>query len=180
MRTLNPRPLLLFLLVTLISAVIFLLLRKTIEAQSRKEQVMAKTAQRPARLPFQALARFNYPPTKQSSIIFYFHPECDHCSYEAGAIQKQLDAFRSTQLIWISEADSSSIRQFAQKHQLDQVPNVHWMSDTADVFARSFGSGSVPSVWIYGQDGQLLKHYKGETKPAALLKYLQDEPKTRH
>lgn len=179
MPSLNPRPVLLFLLVTLISAVIFLLLRKTIEAQSRKEQVMAKTAQRPARLPFKALVRFNYPPTKQSSIIFYFHPECDHCSYEAEAIQKQLEDFRTTQLIWISAADSSSIRRFAQQHLLDQVPNVHWMSDTANVFARSFGSSSVPSVWIYGQDGQLLKHYKGETKPAALLKYLNDD-KTRH
>lgn len=180
MPTLNPRPLLLFLLVTLISAVIFLLLRKTIEAQSRKEQVIVKTAQRPAKLPFQALARFNYPPTKQSSIIFYFHPECDHCSYEAEAIHKQLEDFRFTQLIWISAADSSSIRHFAREHQLDQVPNVHWMSDTADVFTRNFGSSSVPSVWIYGQDGQLLKHYKGETKPAALLKYLHNEPKTRH
>ena len=57
---------------------------------------MAKTAQRPARLPFQALARFDYPPPKQSSIIFYFHPECDHCSYEVGAIQEQLEYFRST------------------------------------------------------------------------------------
>ncbi len=104
----------------------------------------------------------------------------DRCSYEAEAIQKQLEDFRSTQLIWISAADSSSIRQFAQQHQLDQVPNVHWMSDTADVFAHTFGSSSVPSVWIYGQDGQLLKHYKGETKPAALLKYLHDEPKTRY
>ncbi len=180
MRNLNPRPLILFLLVTFLSAVIFLLLRKTIEAQTRKEQVIAKMAQRPSKLPFHSLDSFNYPPSNQASIIFYFHPECDHCSYEAEAIQKQLEDFRSTQLIWISAADSSSIRQFAQQHQLDQVPNVHWMSDTADVFAHTFGSGSVPSVWIYGQDGQLLKHYKGETKPAALLKYLHDEPKTRH
>ena len=180
MSNLNPRPLINFLLVTFLSAVTFLLLRKTIEAQTRKEQVVAKTAQRPAKLPFQALARFNYPSAKQSSIIFYFHPECDHCSYEAEAIQKQLEDFRSTQLIWISAADSSSIRQFAQEHQLDKAPNVHWMSDTANLFASTFGSSSVPSVWIYSKDGQLMKHYKGETKPAALLKYMHHEPKTRH
>lgn len=176
----NLKPLTLFCLVMLISFFVFYLIRMTLKIQGHKHQINTQTAQRPAKLPFQALARFNYPPDKQSSIIFYFHPECDHCSYEAEAIQKQLKDFRSTQLIWISAADSSSIRQFAQQHQLDQVPNVHWMSDTADVFARSFGSGSVPSVWIYGQDGQLLKHYKGETKPAALLKYLHNEPKTRH
>ena len=67
MPNLNPRPLLLFLLVTFLSTVIFLLLRKTIETQARKKQVMAKTAQRPARLPFQALARFDYPPARAGS-----------------------------------------------------------------------------------------------------------------
>lgn len=180
MPNLNARPLFLFFLAVFISAVVFLLVHKTIEAQSRKEQVMAKIAQFPSKLPFQSLDSFSYPAFKQASILFYFHPQCDHCSYEAGTIQKQLDAFSSTQLIWVSEADSTSIRHFAQDHQLDQAPNVHWMSDTADVFARTFGSSSVPSVWIYSQDGQLLKHYKGETKPAALLKYLHHEPKTRH
>jgi len=178
MSSLNPRPLLHLLLFILISAVIILLICKTIDAKSKKELVAAKVAQWPSKLPFQALRSFNFPSPRQASIIFYFHPECDHCIYEAKAIQKHLDAFRSVQMIWISAADSSSIRHFAQEQQLDKQPNVQWMSDTADVFHHTFGSSSVPSVWIYGKAGQLLKHYQGETKPSALLKYLNNESET--
>ncbi len=181
MSKLNPRPLILLLAVTLISGIIFTLLRKTLTAQAQRSKIEAQSAQRPPKLPFAALGSFQYPPNDQASVIFFFHPECEHCSYEAVAIQKELTAFGQAQLIWISTADTASVRQFAQDQKLAGLPNVHWMSDTARVFDQVFGASSVPSVWIYNAQGQLTKHYKGETKPAALLKYLNHDPtKNRH
>jgi hypothetical protein len=177
----NPRPLILLLVVTLIIGAIFILLRKTLTAQAQRSKIEAQSTQRPAKLPFAALAPFQYPPNNQPSVIFFFHPDCEHCSYEARAIKKELAAFGEAQLIWVSTADTTSVGQFAQDQKLAGLPNVHWMSDTARVFDEVFGPSSVPSVWIYNPKGQLTKHYKGETKPAALLKYLNHDPtENRH
>jgi hypothetical protein len=175
------RILLIALTLITISVLIFILLRKTLVVQVQRSKIEAQTTQRPPKLPFAALAPFQYPPNDQASVIFFFHPDCEHCSYEAGAIKKELAAFGEAQLIWISTADTVSVRQFAEAQQLIGLPNVHWMSDTARVFDQVFGASSVPSVWIYNAQGQLTKHYKGETKPAALLKYLNHDPtKNRH
>jgi hypothetical protein len=101
------------ILIVVIITLIFTLLRKTLTAQAQRSKIEAQSTQRPAKLPFAALAPFQYPPKDQPSVIFFFHPDCEHCSYEARAIKKELSAFGQAQLIWISTADTTSVRQFA-------------------------------------------------------------------
>lgn len=160
------------LFLVLIGVTGFYLWYNTRPLQTQEIPAKPEVTQRPAQLPFLALNTFDYPPQKQKSIIFYFHPECDHCGFEADDIHKQLEDFRQTQLIWISPVDTTTIRQFAQDHQLDGLPNVHWMSDTANVFPKMFNPDLLPSSWVFDQNGKLLKHFNGQTKPEALLKFL--------
>lgn len=142
------------------------------QPQTQEIPVKPEVTQLPKQLPFLALNSFTYPPPKQKSIIFYFHPECDHCGFEADDISKQLTDFQTTQLIWVSPVDSTTIRQFARDHHLDRLPNVHWMSDTANVFPKMFNPDLLPSSWIFDEKGRLLKHFNGQTKIEALLKFL--------
>jgi len=169
----RSQKLILLLLLLVSSGVIgFYLWYNSRPPQTQEIPVKPEITQLPTKLPFLALKSFTYPPQNQKSIIFYFHPECDHCGFEADDIHKQLEDFRDTQLIWISPVDTTTIRQFVQDHQLDQVPNIHWMSDTANVFPKMFNPDLLPSSWVFDQNGKLLKHFNGQTKPEALLKFL--------
>lgn len=161
-----------FILFVLVGMTGFYLWYNASPLQVTKAPLRAEVTQLPAELPFLALTPFVYPPTNQKSIIFYFHPECDHCGFEADDIQKRLADFQDTQLIWISPADSATIRQFAKQYQLDQAPNIHWMSDTANVFPKMFNPDLLPSSWVFDRNGSLLKHFNGQTKLETLLKYL--------
>jgi len=172
------RLILLFLFAILVSATGFILIRKTLSAHDKKQRVASQIAQLPNNLPFLALDKVSYPYSGQKTFIFHFHPDCEHCSYEAKAIQTNINAFAAAQLIWISEADAPTIRKFAKFNKLENLPNVHWMADTASVFRQVFGSSAVPAVLIYDENGKLLKNYSGETKPSALLKYLNNESET--
>lgn len=168
----NQKLILLCLLIGLTGITGIYLWNTVNQPQPQETNKAPEVAQLPSELPFLALNTFIYPPKNQKSIIFYFHPECDHCGYEADDVKKQLADFQSAQLIWISPVDSATIRQFAQQHQLDQIPNIHWMSDTANVFPKIFNPDLLPSSWIFDRDGKLLKHFNGQTKPENLLKYL--------
>lgn len=172
------RLILLFLFATLVSATGFILIRKTLSAHEEKQRVASQISQLPNKLPFIALDKMSYSHPGQKTFIFHFHPDCEHCSYEAKAIQTNIHAFGAAQLIWISEADAPTIRKFAKVNKLEHLPNVHWMADTASVFRQVFGSSAVPAVLIYDENGKLLKNYRGETKPSALLKYLNNESET--
>lgn len=168
----SQKLILLLLFLVLIGVTGFYFWYNTRPLQTQEIPAKPKLTQRPDQLPFLALNTFDYPPQNQKSIIFYFHPECDHCGFEADDIHKQLADFQQTQLIWISPVDTTTIRQFAQDHQLDGLPNVHWMSDTANVFPKMFNPDLLPSSWVFDQNGKLLKHFNGQTKPDALLKFL--------
>jgi thiol-disulfide isomerase/thioredoxin len=108
----------------------------------------------------------------QKTIILFFHPECEHCQYEAKTIVSELNQFGSTNIWWISSADKSSIQLFLKKYQLNTLPNQYFAHLPIELISTTFGSISVPHIFIYDENQHLLKEFKGETKIEALLKYL--------
>lgn len=109
---------------------------------------------------------------KNSSLIIYFHPECDHCHYEAEQISLNIDLFHNTQVIMISNASLESIKDFALKYHLLEFENINILIDTLDVFPNIFGQNPFPTSFIYNDKRKLVKQYKGEVTTEALLKYI--------
>jgi hypothetical protein len=108
----------------------------------------------------------------QKTIILFFHPECEHCQYEAKSIVSELNQFGSANIWWISSADKSSIQLFLKKYQLNTLPNQYFAHLPIELISTTFGSISVPHIFIYDENQHLLKEFKGETKIEALIKYL--------
>jgi thiol-disulfide isomerase/thioredoxin len=109
---------------------------------------------------------------KNPTVVLFFHPECEHCQYEAKIITEKQKEFMGVNLWWISFADSTIIRTFSKKYGLDDIPNSYVAHLSAEKITQTFGSNTIPHIFIYNKEQVLQKHFKGETKVEAILKYL--------
>jgi peroxiredoxin len=106
-----------------------------------------------------------------SACIFYFNADCEHCQYEAREISKNIKLFKSAQIVMVSTNTLAQIKQFGKQYQLN-YPNITLLQDPKHEFSKWFGKSSIPSVYIYNSNHQLVREYQGETKIEAIVKYL--------
>lgn len=106
------------------------------------------------------------------SVFIAFHPDCEHCQYEAKSINDKQKELENTNIVLFTSANDSLIQAFSKTYGLDTLNNIHILSDKKNEMYQQFGVKIIPSVFIYDADGKLLKHYKGETKIEAILKTL--------
>jgi len=113
---------------------------------------------------------------ENDTAIIYFNSECEHCQYEIKAIKENIEQFANSNIVMVSGESREAILAFAKEYELSEYSNIHVLEDKDDTFFSTFGSNMVPSIFIYGKNKMLIKHFKGETKISAILKYLhQDE-----
>lgn len=113
-------------------------------------------------------AEFNEKPT----VIVYFNTECEHCQYEATQIVKYQDKFENVNLYMLSAENITQIKTFAHKMGLDKITHLEMGKITVKESFEVFAFTSIPDILIYNASGELQKHFKGETKIEAILKYL--------
>jgi thioredoxin-related protein len=106
------------------------------------------------------------------SVFIAFHPECEHCQYEAKSINDRQKDLSNTNIILFTTANDSLTKAFSQRYGLDTLTNVYVISDTTREMEKAFGVKGIPNIFIYNTEGKLLKQYKGETKIEAILKTL--------
>jgi len=110
---------------------------------------------------------------QQATVIIYFHPECEHCQYEASEIGNKPEEFEKTNLIMITPDDSiPRIEAFALKYHLWKVDNLDILLDRTKQFKQYFGTAVVPSVFIYGANKKLIRMYKGEIQINVILGFI--------
>ncbi len=105
-------------------------------------------------------------------VLILFNTGCEHCQYEAGEIKKSIASFSQVSIVMVSSEPIAAIKEFALKYEVSHEPNITFCKiDPSKVF-ETFGGGSIPRIFIYGIDRQLIKEFNGETKIEAILKYL--------
>lgn len=110
--------------------------------------------------------------------IFYYNTDCEHCQYEATQISKYAPLFKNIQVLMVSVNTPAQVRAFAKTYQLSSYPYITWLYDKDYEFFKWFGHSPTPSVFIYNQKHMLVKEYRGEVKPGAIVKYLKDAKKS--
>jgi len=105
-------------------------------------------------------------------LITFFHPECDHCRYEISSLLDSGLPDSQLALLLVSYADRAEIQSFM--HQLDIVEGspLHILHDSDFKMSELFGADIMPSNFIYNDSLQLVKIFKGSTRPEAMMKYL--------
>jgi thiol-disulfide isomerase/thioredoxin len=107
------------------------------------------------------------------SVFIAFHPECEHCQYEAKSINDKQKELANTNIIMFTSANDSLIHAFARAYGLDSLKNVHILNDSTNTMRQLFAIKAMPTVIIYNAQNQLVKRFNGETKIDAILKYAQ-------
>lgn len=111
---------------------------------------------------------------QKPTVIIYFHPECEHCQYEASEIGRNAQQFEEANMIMVTPDDSiKRLEDFAANYHLWEVDNLAILIDRKREFKKHFGSSVSPSVFIYGTNQKLVKTYKGETKIEAIINSLE-------
>ncbi len=94
--------------------------------------------------------------------MIFFEPDCDHCQREANEMQKHLDAFSKYTVYFFSPAPMDQMQQFFMKYNLSG-PNIFYAQTPFNVILQELGAIPAPSVYIYTEQGKLVKAFKGET-----------------
>jgi thiol-disulfide isomerase/thioredoxin len=110
------------------------------------------------------------------TLLIYFNSECEHCQYEATELVKNAPKLESANVVLVSSESIHKIKAFYQKYNLFKIKHLHILKTTTQNFYDYFGETSVPSIFIYSADNQLIKHFKGETKIEAILRSLPPAP----
>jgi thiol-disulfide isomerase/thioredoxin len=141
---------------------------KITQKSQQKARANIATAQIPNFSKKEKLLKNNTP-----SVFIAFHPECEHCQYEAKSINEKQKELENTNIVLFTEANDSLTKAFAKTYGLDTLKNVHVLTDSTNEMRRLFDIKTIPTVFIYNAQNQLVKRFNGETKIEAILKYTQ-------
>lgn len=108
---------------------------------------------------------------KGKTVLVLFQPDCDHCQREAEAIQKHLSAFDGYTLYFVSDAALPQLNQFAQDYKLSGN-NIHFASASIYDIIKVMGPLETPSLFVYSEEGRLVKSFIGETPIEKVLPFL--------
>ncbi|WP_299821018.1 redoxin domain-containing protein [uncultured Pontibacter sp.] len=107
-----------------------------------------------------------------STCIVYFDPDCSHCESETKEITSNIERFGHSQIFMISANTPKKIADFTKQFHLGSYPTIQVLWDKEHLFYKLFGNATVPSVYIYDRQQQLVKEYFGEVKAEAIIKHL--------
>ncbi|MDJ1499799.1 TlpA disulfide reductase family protein [Xanthocytophaga agilis] len=110
-------------------------------------------------------------PQNRPTIVFFFHPDCEHCQAEATELQKYTDRFVNTNFLMITWDEIPKIRAFMQKYKL-KAPITAYKVDNNTLF-QTYGVLRLPAVYIYNSQNELVQQFNGEAKIEAILNYIK-------
>ncbi|MHA6246786.1 peroxiredoxin family protein [Pontibacter sp. CAU 1760] len=109
---------------------------------------------------------------KGKTVLVLYQPDCDHCQREATQIQENLEAFEGYKVYFVSDAGFAQQRQFAETYKLADLKNVHFATTTINDILEQVGPIEAPSLFVYSEEGRLVKSFIGETPIEQILPVL--------
>ncbi len=106
------------------------------------------------------------------NILIFYNPDCDHCQRQAQSIRKKMDAFSNWTIYFIAASGDTQSRTFATTYDLHEQKNVVFATAGIPEVIREMGSIGTPSIFIYSDEGKLVKQFDGETPVEDILKVM--------
>jgi Thioredoxin. len=110
----------------------------------------------------------NLPDSTGKMILNFFSPTCEHCQYMATQYVQHKQQLNGIIILMVTVADSITTKNFYADYKLNQSPNIIVLRDKKFQFPKTFGTGVVPSFFIY-KNQKLIKKIIGEAKVENLL-----------
>ncbi len=110
---------------------------------------------------------------KQSTVIIYFNPDCDHCQKQAKVVTDNIDKFPNVLFVFVSRADSAAMKKFADDMEFSKYPQVKIVIDRDRLYHTFTRAHSTPSIHIYNRKKKLVIYSEGVMSKETLLQYLE-------
>lgn len=109
----------------------------------------------------------------KKTVIFFFNPDCEHCHSEAEEVIKYKRNLQDKNILWLSKEDLAAIKHFDKRYKLSEIfQSLHVAKISVKDADEKFGFREVPSIYIYDENGVLVKKYHGVTKIQNILNFL--------
>ena len=110
---------------------------------------------------------------KGKTILLFYSPDCDHCQREAKDIGENIQAFKEYAIYLIcSPRPNEVITAFQKEFGLENQPNLYFGQADVDNVIKEMGSIGTPSLYIYSEEGNLVKRIDNETPAKEIIKFL--------
>lgn len=110
--------------------------------------------------------------SKRTALMF-FHPECEYCRKEVEGIIARHREFRDVQWLFITLAPAEVVERFLIDYPLDTIPFSIVLREDWPVTYKLFDVKGPPALFIYDENGNLLKRFKGATSINTIVEALR-------
>lgn len=106
------------------------------------------------------------------TLFIYFNSTCHLCQEELGTLSKKIDEFKDYNVILTTVEPMGEMIGFANSLGIKDKSNVHFLLDSKMEVASYLQIRSVPSIYCYNAEKQLVAEYVGITEIDLLLEKL--------
>lgn len=114
-------------------------------------------------------------PAGTTKILILFDSNCSSCRAQGHEISYYIKFLNNASIYFLSIEPLDRIAEFRTGLGFDNWENVSFLQIDEEEANEQFGPGPLPGIYIYGKDGMLLRHFRGETKMSAVLNYVIPE-----
>ena len=106
--------------------------------------------------------------SKRTALMF-FHPECEYCQIELGGIMEHWQECRNVQWLFLTLAPEDEAQAFLQIFPLDSIPYAYVLRENWPDTYRLYQVKGPPALFIYDENGKLIKTLPLKKKKALLF-----------
>lgn len=111
-------------------------------------------------------------PSKRT-VLMFFHPECEYCRKELEGILSRHQECRKVQWLFLTLAPSTVVEEYLMEYPLESIPGAYVLREDWPVTYKLFDVKGPPSLFIYDENGNLMKRFKGATSINAIVEELR-------
>ena len=100
-------------------------------------------------------------PPKRPVFLIVFNPACEHCKHETEELVQHIDDFRKVQVVMVTMAPLSEIRDFIALYHLDTYKNIVVAQDTQFTLPSFFQMRNFPFLAFYDKRQKLIDTFEG-------------------
>jgi thioredoxin-related protein len=111
-------------------------------------------------------------PAPTSTVIVLVRSDCPYCAEQLTRLQQHFDRFPAARFFFVTAESSPPAGYPDQWPRLASEPSVVWARASAAELFGAFPTRAVPSTFVFGKDGRLLRSFIGLTGVEAFVREL--------
>lgn len=110
---------------------------------------------------------------QRSFMIVLFNTTCDYCHDKMAKLIEYSSEFEHSQILFISSESIAEISKFKTQYKAENKLNIKFLHASFEQIQNSFPAKTIPAIWIYNQEGTLVKKIDDVVPMKIIIKYIR-------